>query len=373
MRPQLTPALHRLWRDGSTLQLGLAPGRCAVITDADHDVIALLDQLDGTRTLDDITAEAASESTDGLTLAMTETLLRQLSQNGLLVDASTSTEALHRLPSIERTRLRDDMGAWSTATTGIDGAHGVLARRRRAWIDIRANGRLGFACARLLATAGIGRLTIADPTLVEAQALAPLGPTRDHLGQRTSQAVYDDLSAHAPATRRTPRMSSGPDVTLIIETEPLINLDVIDDLMRRDAVHLPVVQRGGGFVLGPLVLPGRSACVRCVDHMRTEQDPAWPWMTAQLRTDPRAARAAVAAHDSVLGTAAAALLCLQVLTYIDGETAPLLVDAIGHLALPHGQLERVPAAAHPACGCTWPGQVVAPRARQRRAPRTMAM
>lgn len=57
--------------------------------------------------------------------------------------------------------------------------------------------------------------------------------------------------------------------------------------LRRDIQHLPVVFSDGGVDVGPLVRPGRGACVRCVDLHHADADPAWPAMAAQLHGRPR--------------------------------------------------------------------------------------
>ena len=365
MRPLLKTGLVRTWRDATTLQLGLAPGRCAILSDASSAVAAALDQFDGTSTV-----QALIDS-GPLTGDVLIPLLQSLADGGLLEDADADTCALHSLPARERERLRPDLAAWSLATRATDGGLGVLARRRAAWIEIRSTGRLGIACAHLLAAAGIGRLTFADASTITPDTLAPLGLRPEHLGRRASHSVNDHLLELFPATRRTPAMNRPPDVTVLAPADAVVDDDTINDLMRRDATHLPVVQRGGGFVLGPFVVPGSAACVRCVDHAAAERDPSWPWMLTQLHTPAPFRRPAVIAHDTVLGTAAAALVSLQVLAFIDGQR-PLLMDAVGHLAPPNGVLEVHAAALHPACGCGWVGSVTRPGEQRVRSPRTMA-
>lgn len=365
MRPLLKAGLVRTWRDATTLQLGLAPGRCAILSQASSAVAAALDQLDGTRTV-----EALIDS-GPLPGDLLIPLLQSLADAGLLEDADADTRALHSLPARERERLGPDLAAWSLATRAADGGLGVLARRRAAWIEIRSSSRTGIACAHLLAAAGIGRLTFADASIITPDTLAPLGLRPDHLGRRTSHAVNDELLELFPATHRTPAMNRPPDVTVLTPADAVVDADTLDDLMRRDAPHLPVLQRGGGFVLGPFVVPGSTACVRCVDHAAAERDPAWPWQLTQLHTPASGRRRAVIAHDTVLGTAAAALASLQVLAFIDGQR-PLLMDAVGHLAPPNGVLEVHAATRHPACGCDWVGSVTRPSAHRARSPRTMA-
>ena len=56
---------------------------------------------------------------------------------------------------------------------------------------------------------------------------------------------------------------------------------------RDDAPHLPLVFTASGAEVGPLVLPGRSACLACLDSHRTAADSAWPVLAFSCCCDPR--------------------------------------------------------------------------------------
>ena len=61
--------------------------------------------------------------------------------------------------------------------------------------------------------------------------------------------------------------------------------------LHRDRVaHLPVRLRDGIGVVGPLVLPGRSACLGCVELHRRGRDPGWPARHGPARRTPRPRR-----------------------------------------------------------------------------------
>lgn len=69
--------------------------------------------------------------------------------------------------------------------------------------------------------------------------------------------------------------------------------------LRDDLTHLPVAFEPGGTIVGPLVIPGRTACLACRDAHERDRDAAWPSMHAQLvaatSTPITAARVAEAA------------------------------------------------------------------------------
>lgn len=53
-------------------------------------------------------------------------------------------------------------------------------------------------------------------------------------------------------------------------------------LQREDAPHLPIVFSAAGADVGPLVLPGRTACLSCLAAHERDRDEAWPAFQVQL-------------------------------------------------------------------------------------------
>lgn len=62
-------------------------------------------------------------------------------------------------------------------------------------------------------------------------------------------------------------------------TEPRM----VRDLHTKGVAHLPVRVRDGTGLVGPLVIPGVTSCLRCADLHRSDRDAAWPAVAAQLR------------------------------------------------------------------------------------------
>lgn len=85
-------------------------------------------------------------------------------------------------------------------------------------------------------------------------------------------------------------------------------------LVAADVPHVPVVFAAGGVEVGPLVVPGRTACLACVAAHRRDADPAWPLLAAQLLGRPQAAVDPLLAREA--GVVAAVLLS-------DGARRPL--------------------------------------------------
>jgi bacteriocin biosynthesis cyclodehydratase domain-containing protein len=138
------------------------------------------------------------------------------------------------------------------------------------------------------------------------------------------------------------------DLVVLVRSTVADSLEAVPLLA--DAVpHLSVVVRERGLVVGPLVVPGKVACLRCLDLHRTDRDPAWPRVLAQL-AGPRAARAAEESASALLG---ASLAALQVLAHLDGRVRPAALGATLEVELPDGLTSRRPWPPHPSCGCFW--------------------
>ena len=83
--------------------------------------------------------------------------------------------------------------------------------------------------------------------------------------------------------------------------------------MRDRVPHLALRTAEAIGVVGPLVQPGRSACLNCVDLRKAEADPQWPKILAQATF----ARSQPQACDTVLAAMTATLASAQALAYID--------------------------------------------------------
>lgn len=81
--------------------------------------------------------------------------------------------------------------------------------------------------------------------------------------------------------------SMAPDLVVVAPDHGRGN-SIADQLQARGITHLWAHLRDGRAVVGPLVDPGRTACLRCHDLFRTAGDPAWPDLTVQWEQAPPA-------------------------------------------------------------------------------------
>ncbi len=74
-------------------------------------------------------------------------------------------------------------------------------------------------------------------------------------------------------------------------------------LAAADAVHIPVELSGDRVSVGPLVVPGRTACLSCLHAHRRDADPQWPLLAAQLLGRPAVPTAPALLLEAALLTA----------------------------------------------------------------------
>lgn len=119
--------------------------------------------------------------------------------------------------------------------------------------------------------------------------------------------------------------------------------------LRRDVPHLPVVLGDSGVAIGPLIEPGATACLYCLQRHASEADPAWPAIASQLlgRRSP--------ADSELVASEVGAIVVRDVLAMLrgrgGGRSDQLVVDAAtgAHSLRSFG--------IHPECGCVRLGQV----------------
>ncbi len=193
----------------------------------------------------------------------------------------------------------------------------------------------------------------AGPRLVAtAYARDPRG-AHERLSRRTRTRV----ALHAPAPW-APELrglladagladaTDGADVALLVTRgEP--DRRRLDGLTHHGTPHLLLRMEPDRVTIGPFVVPGRTACLRCEDAHRTDGDPRWPLLLAQLAGRDAGGEA----PEPVLLTWAGAWAARDLATYAEGDrpatwSARVGVDA--DLTLRRDDLLR-----HPHCGCAW--------------------
>lgn len=357
MRPLIKPALRRLWRDPATLQLGIDPAHAVVLAGIDLADAGLLELLDGTRDLDELSVEAERR---GHPSARIHALVTTLGDAAVLDEPTPAGQPVDG-------RRPPDLLSLSLLHRPPGEASRLMAERGRAIVEILGAGRVGASLAMLLAAAGVGRIELTDSAPLRPADVAPGGirslgsrqasraeAARQLLPAATTGALGGPVSgrgltrAARAATGGNPSGAEREGATVVLA--PTGNMVPPEWLaVVRHRPHLPVVIRETTAVIGPLVLPGRTPCLRCVELTRGDRDPAWPALAAQLIGDPQG----VQPCDVGLASAAASIASLHVLAWLDRGTAdpPPSVGGTVELSLVDLRLRRRTVRAHPGCGC----------------------
>ncbi|MEU9606072.1 ThiF family adenylyltransferase [Streptomyces sp. NPDC048057] len=341
MHPMVKPALRRAWRERQTVQFGVAEARAVSIGPMDTATGSFLQLLDGTRGMPLLRTEARPM---GLTEDQVDALVERLKKAGLLDDAASGGPAVKALTQPPGTfdRLRADAASLSLVHPEPGAGLRRLAARRAMRVQVRGAGRVGATAAALLAGAGVGRVEVVDGGSVAPWEVAPGGLPKEAVGERRDASARGLVrrSAAVRPPRSTARVApaSGEQALSLILMCPRDGLAVYApdpttsaDWVRTGVPHLyaGVIETTG--MVGPLVVPGGTACAGCLELARVERDPGWPRLLAQWRSGGR--RTPVPACDIALGAVVAGLAAAHALAFLDGGS-PLSADTRWDTSLP---------------------------------------
>ena len=220
-------------------------------------------------------------------------------------------------------------------------------RRRHATVLVDGDGPLAAGVVGGLVLGGVGAVRVAARGWVGS---ADLGTGLVDADRGTDRvAALTALARRArPGADVRPPPDRGPEPDLVVLADAAAADPHVVERLHRDAVaHLPVRLRDGTGVVGPLVLPGRTACLRCADRHREDAEPGWLGIAAQLVGRP-------GPGDATAAAATAALAAAQALALLDGGPAPAALAAELALDVVGGRLDRHPVTPHPGCGCGAP-------------------
>lgn len=221
---------------------------------------------------------------------------RRLAEEGLLVDVSDLQAAL--VESV-------DGPATAAVFAHADlGAADLLARRRRARIRVVGPDRETGLVLDVLTRAGVGlHRGVGDPTAV------------------------------------------------LILGSPEFDRQAVDRWVQRGIAHLLVQCVDAAWWIGPFVLPGENACLRCVDAHRRDLEPGRALVAAQY-ADRRTSRPGVPEPiDPALATVAMGWAARDLMSFVDAER-PSTWSASVRIG-PALWIEQHPWSRHPECGCAW--------------------
>jgi hypothetical protein len=351
MRPALKPGLVAVWRNRDTVQIGIDPRRAIALTGM-RGASGLLRLLDGSRDRHQVLAAAGDL---GMDTGTADRVLTLLAAAGALDDHTAGGT----LAVGTRARLAPELATTSLAHRDADGGATTLARRQAARVRVHGSSRAGLWIAGLLSAAGVGLVLSTGPAAPRpcpAGAATPPPPRRPGAapggpdttpGRPGTTTGGPGTTSGRPGTGPRSRSRRRPDLVILADSH---GRELPGALVGRMVPHLAVSASEAIGVVGPLVLPGHSACLRCLDLARTERDPAWPLILAQLASEPAVDPLAC---DTVLATMVAAQAAAQALAFLDqgAEAAVAVTNGTLELVLPDWQWRRRTWHPHPRCCC----------------------
>jgi bacteriocin biosynthesis cyclodehydratase domain-containing protein len=266
-----------------------------------------------------------------------------------------------RLSGLRADRLAPDSRHWS-AVYSADG-EGPLAARGRCVVQLIGLGRTGAALSAALAAAGVGTLLLEDPAVVApadvgsgAYRITDIGLNRGQAIRRAVRQIDPTVSCHLMPGSTAEQGAEGV-FPRALNLAVYVDRDVADPqvgaaLMSRGHPHLSVLVREHDTLIGPLVVPGQTSCLECVQLHRADADPAWPDVVSLLAGKAGTASADRSPFEEVSqSVAAAGLAARQTLLFIDGRNQPGSFSAVLKLDGVDGTVSRHVYPPHPSCGC----------------------
>jgi hypothetical protein len=306
---RINPNQPALWRDPKRMQLGVGHSQLVLknLSKAQEQLIGLLYRGIADESLPEmnrhlgLTDQEANEVID----QVGPLLLRQPNQK--LIEPELSSEYISSAFSeIIRASL----------VHGVEGQQILSARSKRS-VHIEDLSKPGLVVALGLAAAGVGHLVTHDQGLVGRTDLGPTGYPSQLGGQPRIEALRALLAASPNQTYVSLGQRLSERHLDSIDCAVLIGQQVIEPRryarwLNRDVAHLAIGFDNDGTSISPLVIPGLSACLMCLEQLRTQQDSSWPVIASQLvhttrRTD-----------DAASTMFAAGLVIQKILSRLDG-------------------------------------------------------
>jgi len=208
----------------------------------------------------------------------------------------------------------------------------------------------GVEVRRLLTDLAAGRAVEPDhlPGRHAMQQLGNAGLLMDADGAEAPPRVgFDGPPALVSAARAligaAPAAPGDPSLVVLLSEGPL-DRERADELVRAGRAHLTVESGPDTWTVGPLVLPGVTACLRCLDATLAEEDERRAVVVSQLIGNE-------VPGDALLQSLALSWAVRDARTYLAGRT-PATWSASVMLTRDDAPTIR-PWLRHPYCGCAW--------------------
>lgn len=147
-----------------------------------------------------------------------------------------------------------------------------------------------------------------------------------------------------------------PDLVIIVG-HYVIAPSVHSYWLRRDVPHLPVVISDSAAEVGPVVTPGITGCLLCVELHRRDADLAWPAIATQLMGRRSHAESPVLIAEAAAEASRMALHRLGRVGYTVFDQTPADAASSVRIDQATGRRDESLRFRHPECGCQQVGNV----------------
>lgn len=302
-RPVMRPEVPLLWRTPTSIQIG----DHVIVDDVSGDAIRWLAGLDGSRTCIDALTSTSVDAPAQRVLA------HAAYQAGALTDSSFAPDCWRWVNLEHRARVQQDWAAAASAYLPLDAVRGDV---------VTPEGVVDARWRTHIAVEGAGRLAETVRNAINAS------------GMQLAESV-DTANATIVCSPGHSRV-----VPMTVPSLP----------------HLHVGTHGSQSVVGPMVVPGRTSCLRCAQLHHRDADPTWPLVAVQWQQ--HAERAVALAQDHLLVEHCATYALILLRAWVD---QPEATDRWGNVAFETDLGSHSPSLAphvvgrpaHPSCGCTW--------------------
>jgi hypothetical protein len=244
-----------------------------------------------------------------------------------------------------------------SATTWIpgvnDGGVEVLTKRRMALIEISGENRVATQLYGILLASGVTQTKMAsasrrDRARIGNQDMCAGLLTNSDVGSNFQHTLED--KARELALFPSKDKSSADEIPEVFLKVFIGNGHEagIAQSMSEDEIHLIVAAPDGPSIdIGPLVIPGKSACSRCVTLARSDQHSLSREIDVFRSTHTELEIPVTVAHY------VAAQIASEILRFIDTKESALISTRVRTNYLDVCNPQHIRFARHPLCGCSW--------------------
>ena len=276
---RINPNHQPLWRNPFEMQLGLGQNSVVLkqLSPAQERLIAALYRGIADQHLPTITKQL------GLSEEESESVLDQVGPI-MLADHPKNKAKVELSPEFIAGAFSEIIRA--SLLYAVDGEAVLIGRAGRS-IHIEDISRSGLSIAQGLAAAGVGHLISHDEQQVLPADLGPTGYPSQLLGRPRIDALRSMLAASpnkaivSTGKKLLEKQLQKIDCAVLIVQQAIAPRRYAH-WVNRDVPHIAVSFDTQFASISPMIIPGQTACLFCLDAMRTKEDSNWPVLASQL-------------------------------------------------------------------------------------------